>query len=135
MVATPSVCSLLTEAEKRSFDFFRLKTAPQLAGYFDGSFWEIVIPQASQKEPIFRHAILALGSLHERLERYDTDIQNSVWHKTEGGFALHHYNCAIGHLIKPKIPRPQYADVCLISCILFACFEAGRKPSYLAGSS
>ena len=78
----------------------------------------------SLKEPIIRHAILALGSLHRTFESGDASAQKSLWNETECRFALQHYMCAIRQLIKLEILHGHYADICLISCLIFACFEA-----------
>ena len=72
-------------------------------------------------EPIIKHAILALGSLHERFVNGDKSVVNPIWRKGEGGFALSQYNKAIQKLIQPQ--EPQAVDVCLIACMLFSAFE------------
>jgi len=112
-----------SEEECRSFEYFRSRTAHQLSGFFDSSFWDRLLLQATHCEPALRHAVLALSSLHERFELRDETIQHPLWKGSEGGFALQHYNDAIGALIKPSHESQQAVDVCLMSCMLFACFE------------
>ena len=112
-----------TDQERRSFDFYCSKTARQLSGFFDTSFWERLIPQATLHEPAIRCAVLAVSSLHERFESRDDFIHKSVWNSAQGGFALKQYNHAIRQIIQPSHRRQQAADVCLVACILFACFE------------
>lgn len=80
--------------------------------------------QVYHHEPAIRHAVIALGSLHERFEAQDRSVAGSNLDVVQGGFALEQYNHAIRQLIDPTTgSKPPAIDVCLISCILFACFE------------
>ncbi len=116
-------------AERRSFHFFRSRTAPQLAGYFNSDFWNCLVPLCTHQQPAIRHAVVALASLHERFENNDNSILSSNYDIAQGGFALQQYNRAISCLIKPITAGGQQAlDVSLVACILFACFEV-RYPS------
>lgn len=100
---------------RRSFAFFIQKTSSQLAGPFGSAFWERRVLQAAHYEPGIRHAITAIGSLHE---------QHIIGRDIEASFALRQYNLAIRSLLAPPSPgRQRGLDVCLISCILFTCFE------------
>jgi hypothetical protein len=54
-----------SEQERRSFSFFRSKTALEIAGDFPSYFWETLILQASHADPVIMHVVVALGSLHE----------------------------------------------------------------------
>ena len=112
------------EAERRSFHYFRTRTAPQLAGYFSSDFWDCLVPLSTQHQPAIRHAVIALASLHERFEDNDSSILSSNYDIAKGGFALAQYTRAIGCLIGPVTAGGQQAlDVSLVACILFACFE------------
>ena len=112
--------------ERRCLDFFLNRTAIQLSGFWGSGFWDCLIIRATHHEPAIRHAVLALGSLHERFEAGDRSVVNPVWDKMEGGFALKQYNQAIQQLIKPASEGQRSIDVCLIACMLFACFEVSR---------
>ena len=114
--------------ERRHFDFFLNRTASQLSGFWDSDFWSCLILRATHHQPAIRHGVLALGSLHERFEAGDSSVLSPIWDKGEGGFALEQYNLAIQHLIKPASKDQQAVDVCLISCMLFACFEVSQFP-------
>lgn len=109
--------------ESRSFDHFLNRTAFQLAGCFDLDFWGRWLPQAVYHEPAIKHAVIALSALHERFQSSDAVIYKSVWCHSDGVFALQQYNQAIRLLTKPDKGRRPPVDVCLIACILFACFE------------
>lgn len=100
---------------KRCFGFFVRETSPQLAGFFGSAFWERLVLQAAHHEPAIRHAITAIGALHE---------QHFVGKEIVNTFALQQYNLAIRGLLDPlDQQRKRGVDVCLISCILFTCFE------------
>ncbi len=101
---------------KQSFAFFVQRTSPQLAGFFGSDFWERLILQAAYHESAVRHAAVAVGSVHQLSEHHMTDASRT--------FALEQYNLAIRHLIGPSSQNGERGvDVCLISCILFICFE------------
>lgn len=104
---------------KRCFEFFVRISSPQLAGFFGSAFWERLVLQAAHHEPAIRHAITAIGSLHE---------QHLVGTDDGSVFALQQYSLAIRSLLAPlEQQRKRGINVCLISCILFTCFEA--RPS------
>jgi len=107
--------------EKRGFQYFIKKTAPELSGYFDSSFWESLILQASSSEPSLRHAVTAIGSLHEDFNKH------LLKYSTENtGFAINQYTKAIGHLRKSLATGKHGTLTALMSCILFICFDSIR---------
>ena len=115
------------EQEKRTFHFFRERTVPGLCGFFGSEIWERLVLQTTFQEPALRHAVFALGSLHERFEMGDRTVFASNLDTVQGGLALRHYTQAIGHVIKRSTSKDSRSlDVCLIACILFACFEVSR---------
>ncbi|KAL8723009.1 MAG: hypothetical protein Q9225_000626 [Loekoesia sp. 1 TL-2023] len=112
------------DVERRSFTFFKVRTIPEISGYFPSEFWDRLVPLAAYHEPALKHAVIALASLHERFENGDQSILRSNDDIAEGGFALQQYNKAIQNLIKPcaKAAKPNL-DTSLVACVLFACFE------------
>ena len=115
---------LLDEREQRCFRFFRHRTVAQLSGFFVSEFWNYRVLQIFNHEPAIKHAVIALGSLHERFEQGGSFIKSSNADIEEGGFALEQYIKAIHQLIKPPVSSKRLpVDVCLVACILFACFE------------
>ncbi|KAI9690846.1 MAG: hypothetical protein M1822_008465 [Bathelium mastoideum] len=115
---------LMSLEEIRSFEYFRLRTIPQLSGFFDSSFWSYYVLQTAAHESSIRHATIALGSLHERFEAGDPSILGSNLDRLEGGFALQQYTKAIGKLIAPLSEQCQQTlDIALTACVLFICFE------------
>jgi hypothetical protein len=111
----------------RSFNFFAQYTCHQLAGFFESPFWERLVLQTGQHEPAIRHALVAIGSLHMQQQ----DKRPSGRRDIEKIFALQQYNLAIRSLLALASRSPEGqgvssrvpVDVCLISSILFACFE------------
>ena len=126
ILAGPHILGLETDEERRCFDFFQNRTAGQLSGFFDTNFWTEFVLRATQHEAAIKHAVLALGSLHERFEDGDKSILHTIWNRGEGGFALTHYIKAIQQLVKPTSSSQQSVDVCLLACVLFSCFEVSQ---------
>lgn len=121
---TPSLHDLGSEQERRSFYFFCSRTVIRLSGFFVAGFWNRWVLQAFHHEPAIRHAVIALGSIHERFDGGDVSVLGSNRDTTRGGFALEQYNRAIRNLVEPGAKgTPPPHDVFLISCVLFACFE------------
>jgi hypothetical protein len=124
LIRHPTVTIAGSQKERRSFHFFQQKTAFQLSGSFEDAFWERYVLQATHHEPSIRHAIIALGALHERFEQDNGLVVQSDERGWSDDFALKNYNLAIKYLVEPFSRGCQQAlDVCLILSILFACFE------------
>ena len=119
----PKLHVLGDENETRFLEHFRVRTAPQLAGVFPTELWSTLLLRATFHEPVIKHGVLALSSLHERFCNEDESILNPKWEDGEGGYALSQYNQAIRHMLKPAEKGPYAADVCLLACMLFSCFE------------
>ncbi|CZR64709.1 uncharacterized protein PAC_14608 [Phialocephala subalpina] len=121
-ISTPSHGIIGTDRERRSFHFFRQTTAAQFSRFYGEDIWDRLILQTCHFEPAIRHAIIALGSIHERFVTH-----NGLINKRDclDDFALQQYSLAIQSLMSPvsRNKRPS-ADVCLAACSLFACFES-----------
>lgn len=105
------------DGERRYFHFFTQKTAPELSGYFDFEFYKILVLQISREQPAIRHALVALGSLHEGIraeEREGGSLRSA---------SLLNYNQAIGQLSNPSPGSQQSISVTLICCLLFIWVE------------
>jgi hypothetical protein len=57
----------------RAFNFFRMKFAVTLSGFFDSNFLTCDILQIAQQEKTVRHAIVALASLSESMLKTTTN--------------------------------------------------------------
>lgn len=110
------------EEERRAFHFFRSNSVMALQGYFDSDFWSQLVLQASHTEPTIRHAVIALGSLHETTQTKHSAISKSG--KAYNKFALQQCNKAIASLTRELGAKGQRSiEVLLMSCVLFVCFE------------
>lgn len=123
LVVSPSTNSLGEYQELRSLHYFKIRTGPQLSGFFRCQFWDRLLLQAIHHEPSLRHAVIATGSLHERFEAGDTSILRPNEDIDQGGLALKQYNMAIRSLVRPGPESKPALDVCLTACILFTSFE------------
>jgi hypothetical protein len=122
---TPSLSSLVfqTKQERRCFDFFCRRTILQLSSAFNLLFWDRLLVPATHHELAIRHAAIALGALHEHFEQRSNQMED------EDVFALQRYVKAIELLTAPVRDRGKpAADVALMTCVLFVCFEVNIYP-------
>ena len=108
---------------QHALQFFVRHSAPQLAGYFDSPFWQRMLLQSGRHSPAVKHAIAAIGTLHEKLLIGADDQDATSQRKTR--FALEQCNQSIQHLTKPA-DGAETPDLRLMltTCVLFTCFEA-----------
>lgn len=112
--------------EKRGFHYFLQNTAPELSGYYDSSFWESLILAASAQEPSLRHAVIAIGALHENFSQKKLDYSTPSPDDYRTEFSLKQYAKAIGALRRSLSSGKQEPLTALMSCILFVCFDSLR---------
>lgn len=114
--------------EKRGFDFFLRNTAAELSGYYDSSFWAKLILAASVQKPSLRHAVIALGALHEEFSQKSLISSASSWsgEVQKSPFAQNQYAKAIGALRRSLSSGKEEPITALMSCILFVCFDSLR---------
>jgi hypothetical protein len=67
-----------------------------------------------------KHAVIALGSLHENLYLNDDEFRDD-WDRDSRVFAMEQYLKSISCLTQAG--KPQTIDVTLMTCALFICFE------------
>lgn len=80
--------------------------------------------QVSHSEPCVRHAIIALGSLHEQFGGRITSLPNDAQSLVEGDFAIDQYSKAVRHLSASiESHNDNAAQLALICAILFICFD------------
>jgi hypothetical protein len=108
---------------QHALQFFVRHSAPQLAGYFDSPFWQRMLLQSGRHSPAVKHAIAAIGTLHEKLLIGADEQDATSQRKTR--FALEQCNQSIQHLTKP-VDGATSPDLRLMltTCVLFTCFEA-----------
>ncbi|PMD40506.1 hypothetical protein L207DRAFT_459127 [Hyaloscypha variabilis F] len=112
------------EQERRSFSFFRSKTALEIAGYFPSYFWETLILQASHEDPVVLHAVIALGSLHEVYQEAIPGLPENYELSKKREFAIEQSNKSMS-LLRTHISTgaPRSGETVLIACLLFTCLE------------
>lgn len=117
---SPSSEPHLTHQEFRSFHFFFKRTAVEWTGWSDRLFWNTLLYQMCSVQPSLRHAVIAVGTLHEINVHGDAD-------GAEAGriFSLQQSNKTITSIIDKgaTIPLP----VLLISCLLFALLQTVQE--------
>ncbi|TGO32158.1 hypothetical protein BHYA_0345g00020 [Botrytis hyacinthi] len=111
--------------EKRGFEFFLRNTAAELSGYYDSSFWGNFILAASTQKPSLRHAVIALGALHEDFSRKGLHSVPSLENQNSQ-LALNQYSKAIAALRRSLSQGKEEPLTALMSCILFVCFDSLR---------
>ncbi|KAK4634813.1 Transcription regulator lscL, partial [Fulvia fulva] len=114
--------------ERRTFDYFRARTAPCVSGYFHDSVWDRIVLQLSYSEPAARHAVNALGALHEeRNLRKTATLEGVNVTVLKNGFPLSQYSKALkgmqGLLKTPSV----CLDTVLLCSLLCIHFEALRE--------
>jgi Fungal specific transcription factor domain/Fungal Zn(2)-Cys(6) binuclear cluster domain len=112
--------------EKRGFDFFLRNTAAELSGYYDSSFWEKLILAASAQKPSLRHALIAIGALHEDFSRKRLVPSATSAKDQKTQFALNQYTKAMGALRRSLSSGKEEPITALMSCVLFVCFDSLR---------
>ncbi|KAG4025119.1 hypothetical protein MFRU_066g00220 [Monilinia fructicola] len=125
---TPSISLEATEEEGRYFRYFCDRTAYQLPGYFDPSFWNHIILQESHNITPIRHAVIAIGALNKAIEEapgphLKVNVIQDI-NKKHLEFAILQYIKAIQALNQciSSTNGPQLRTA-LMACLLFVCFE------------
>lgn len=139
-IPSPSYPSRLrlgeTEIENQYLQHFRDKTAPALAGPFDGDLWSQLILQAGQQELFVRHAITAIGALDKSLQMASMasvapklspkDVQTPPSRdmaKLHREFALVEYKKSLRAMrVATSKVQANLRNV-LIACLLVVCLE------------
>ena len=115
----PSSFPNWTALEKRSLDFFRSRTSIELAGCMVSELWSSFVLQAAYNSSAIKHAVIALGALHEASQQWNPATSNT--------FAVQQYSKAIRDVSSLRPSKPNEAlDIALLCCMLFAAFESLR---------
>lgn len=114
-----------TREERQYVELFCNQTSRAISGFFSSDFWNYLLPQLSCSQPAIRHAIAAVGAIHERFLHAPSLPAPSAGSQNEP-FALQQYNKAIKHLMDSFPSSEQSLDLTLITCCLFVCLEMLR---------
>lgn len=118
-----------TNTELRALEHFFHKTAPQLAGYFEGGFFQGSVIQISLVEPVVRRAIAAVSALDEELTYEDLNKSGLVGRYSPSPIpnnSIQLYNKAIRAVIEKADMDPHATYLIAMANILFICFEYYR---------
>ncbi|KAK0744016.1 hypothetical protein B0T18DRAFT_392687 [Schizothecium vesticola] len=120
------------EGEERYFEQWLLLAENLGGGWFPTKLFSDIIPQLGLTEPAIRYAAIAVGALASAVSPSTvTTLPSGPSHETA---SRQHYSNALtyhGHalrLVRVGLQRDVSSDyalrVAVISCLLFACFEA-----------
>nr|POE50136.1 mitochondrial import inner membrane translocase subunit tim54 [Quercus suber] len=114
--------------ERRTLHFFRDKTVQCIKGYFADPVWDRLVLQLCHSEPAIRHAVVALGALHEerdlRMSQNDQGCDSSI---VKNSFPTAEYSRAIRDLqVLLKTVNFSLEQV-LICALVFVHFESMRE--------
>lgn len=96
-----------------------------MSGFFPSEFWSQHLPGLSYRSQAIRHAVAAVGAMHER------QLQGKILLPPPAGgdlshneFALEQYNKAIQRFLEQMSnPETMDVDLMLVQCLLFICLE------------
>ncbi|KAF2646498.1 hypothetical protein P280DRAFT_464710 [Massarina eburnea CBS 473.64] len=113
---------LSSTEEQEAFHFFKHHTANELSGFFDSSFWQFEILQASHTLPSIRHAIIAMAAMHRKLIMGRMPVVPDDCHDKQLVFAVHQSTLALEALGKSTQTLSDSKDL-LTTSILFYCLS------------
>ena len=114
--------------EKRTFDFFRLRTTPCMSGYFNDHLWERMVFQVCQTEPAVRYAVTALGALHEERSLRRSALRDGVdVSSVQTDFPVKQYAKALSGLQQLLACENVPMNVVLLCSLLCVHFESMRE--------
>jgi hypothetical protein len=100
--------------ERHAFQYFRERTGPELSRFYDESFWNNLVPQASHSQWAIKHCLITISSFHEKLE----SIQPTSDASYQREYSLTQYGKA--RQLLRRAPSTLSVEETLINCILFA---------------
>jgi hypothetical protein len=133
MSYTPSISVFNDPEERRYFQRFCDKTAGEICGSFDPTFWTEKIPQLCHQDAPIKYATIAVGALAKSLEITSSPTRLSLSgfpqidhrHLDEHHrFALRMYSRAIASLRIILSDGRRHLRTSLTACVLFMTFEA-----------
>ncbi|KAF3068927.1 hypothetical protein GL218_08132 [Daldinia childiae] len=126
--------SLLTfdPIEGPYFQIFRERTASELSGFFDSSFWTRSVLQECHSEKAIRHSVVALGALYKTLEKMSESPPNSpapMIDLTDNAarhweVAFKHYSLALNSMWVMTSQDQASQRMSLMAAVLLACFDS-----------
>lgn len=131
-VHRPSMNLPFNPNDGRYFELFRERTANELSGFFDSSFWTHSVLQECHTEEAIRHSVVALGALYKTLEKmtesppgspndnFDpTDHARAHWE-----VAFRNYDLALRAMVTRTSQDQSSQRTSLMATVLLACFDS-----------
>ncbi|KAI0166842.1 hypothetical protein GGR52DRAFT_581645 [Hypoxylon sp. FL1284] len=114
------------------FQLFRERTASELSGFFDSSFWTRSVLQECHSEEAIRHAVVALGALYKTLEKMSESPPSSPSNRidqTDSAMrhwevAFRNYSLAINTVVNSFSQDASSQRTSLMASVLLACFDS-----------
>jgi hypothetical protein len=117
LAPAPAVDDLI---EPPALEFFFIKTAPQLAGFFGGAFFQHSVLQQSLSEPAIRQAIAAIGLLHKQTA---TGRHGILQRNSPPNVHIKLYNRSIRAVLDKVAASPNATPLLAMINVLFTCLE------------
>ncbi|PYI23646.1 hypothetical protein BO99DRAFT_439889 [Aspergillus violaceofuscus CBS 115571] len=113
-----------TTDEIRCFSYFQHCSISHLIASVDNPLWEELVLQMSYNEPAVYHAIVALGSIHQNLEKHGLRLPGKKSNSTLERFATEQSLRSFSLLTKRRASQdPALRQVILVCCLLFTVTE------------
>ncbi|KAK9777886.1 hypothetical protein SCAR479_05569 [Seiridium cardinale] len=114
------------------FQLFRERTASELSGFFDSSFWTRSVLQECHSEEAIRHSVVALGALYKTLEKMTespptspTDSFDPTDHaRMHWEVAFRNYDSAMKAIRSQTSSDQSSQRTSLMATVLLACFDS-----------
>ncbi|KAI1765964.1 hypothetical protein GGR53DRAFT_243163 [Hypoxylon sp. FL1150] len=114
------------------FQLFRERTASELSGFFDSSFWTRSVLQECHSEEAIKHAVVALGALYKTLEKMSESPPGSPansFDQTDSAIqhwevAFKNYSLALKSMVNTFSQHPSSQRTSLMATVLLACFDS-----------
>ncbi|KAI1477917.1 hypothetical protein F4774DRAFT_387203 [Daldinia eschscholtzii] len=114
------------------FQLFRERTASELSGFFDSSFWTRSVLQECHSEKAIRHSVVALGALYKTLEKMSESPPNSPAPVVDPAdnaarhweIAFKHYSLALNSMWVLTSQDQASQRMSLMAAVLLACFDS-----------
>ncbi|KAK6849583.1 hypothetical protein PG990_001482 [Apiospora arundinis] len=128
----PSFSLPLDPQEGLYFQLFRERTASELSGFFDSSFWTRSVLQECHAEEAVRHSVVALGALYKTLEKMSESPPTSPGDhfdpadnaKMHWEVAFRHYSDALTIMLSSTHQDQSSQRSSLMATVLLACFDS-----------
>ncbi|KAH7311911.1 hypothetical protein BKA65DRAFT_157463 [Rhexocercosporidium sp. MPI-PUGE-AT-0058] len=129
---SPSTHPETPPSSLRAIHHFHNRTSKFLGGWLLAPFWTTQLPQLAHSHPSIQHAIIAISSIHENIDRaretttHDLRLKQKQKNSASTSltcFAESHYQAAVSALARSLAAGLASEVVALTNCALFVCFN------------